>query len=76
MTFEDAKLKAAASKETKLRKRLDVRLTEMRKEIESDERFRYPSANIRTNAPLALIQVELKAKHETIVKILGLIDVL
>ena len=31
-------------------------------EIEKDERLSYPDANVFVNAPLALIQVELKNK--------------
>lgn len=31
-------------------------------EVEADDRYHYKSANIQTNAPLALIQVDLKAK--------------
>ena len=34
------------------------------KRIEDDDRFHYEPANILANAPLALIQVAMKAKHE------------
>lgn len=30
--------------------------------IKADERFNYPPANIEINAPLALIQVDMKAQ--------------
>jgi len=32
------------------------------KEIESDPRYNYPPALVQINAPLALIQVEMKAE--------------
>lgn len=32
------------------------------KEVESDECLGYPSAQIQINAPLALVQVDLKAR--------------
>lgn len=32
-------------------------------EIAKDERFRYKPADVSVNAPLALIQVDLKARH-------------
>lgn len=32
-------------------------------DIEADERFGYPPAKVEVNAPLALIQVQLKAEH-------------
>lgn len=34
--------------------------------IEADERFDYPPAQVDINAPLALIQVDLKARHNTL----------
>jgi len=40
-------------------------------EIEADERFHYPPANVLVNAPLALIQVELKAQHEVLTWLLN-----
>lgn len=40
-------------------------------EIEADERFHYKAANVLVNAPLALIQVELKARHEVLTWMLG-----
>lgn len=35
-------------------------------EIMQDERLHYPPANVKVNAPLALIQVDLKAKLATL----------
>lgn len=32
------------------------------KELQEDERLKYPTATIGTNAPLALIQLEFEAK--------------
>jgi len=32
-------------------------------EIDKDERFHYPPAQVQVNAPLALIQVSMKARH-------------
>lgn len=40
--------------------------------IEADERFGYPPANVQTNAVLALIQVELKARHQALLQMLTL----
>ena len=34
--------------------------------IEADERFHYEPANIDTNAPLALIQVTMKTRFDTL----------
>lgn len=39
-------------------------------EIESDERFSYPPASLFSNAPLALIQTELKTRHKMLKEIL------
>lgn len=39
--------------------------------IESDERYRYPPADVFSNAPLALIQVELKATVDALRWALG-----
>lgn len=36
------------------------------KKIESDERLSYPTATIVENAPLALIQLELEMKRDTL----------
>lgn len=36
------------------------------KKILADERLSYPSANIQINAPLALIQLELETKRDTL----------
>lgn len=36
------------------------------KEITSDERYNYPPATIQTNAPLALIQLEMETKVTTL----------
>lgn len=35
-------------------------------ELETDERLRYPSATVDINAPLALVQLELEAKVNTL----------
>ena len=40
-------------------------------EVENDERFHYPPAQVFSNAPLALIQVELKARRRTAMAILA-----
>ncbi len=40
-------------------------------ELESDERVGYPAANMFSNAPLALIQVELKAQIDALKWVLG-----
>jgi len=42
------------------------------KQIEADERFHYPPANVLINAPLALIQVDLHAQHQTLTWVLSL----
>jgi hypothetical protein len=34
--------------------------------LEADERYSYPPAQVQINAPLALIQVELEAKVQTL----------
>lgn len=40
-------------------------------EIESDERFSYPSASMFSNAPLAIIQTDLKSRHKVLTDILN-----
>ena len=40
------------------------------KKIEADERFKYPPATVFSNAPLALIQVELKSRHRVLTQVL------
>lgn len=40
--------------------------------IESDERLYYPAAKVQVNAPLALEQVALKARAQTLRWVLGL----
>lgn len=39
--------------------------------VESDERYNYPPADVFSNAPLALIQVEMKATVDTLKWMLG-----
>ncbi len=34
--------------------------------IEKDNRFNYPKSNVQVNAPLALIQVDLTARHRAL----------
>lgn len=49
-----------------IEKAITNKLEERLKEIESDERLSYADANILINAPLALIQLELKTKRDTL----------
>lgn len=42
----------------------EVEIKKKLKKILSDERLKYPSANIQINAPLALIQLELETKRD------------
>ena len=42
-------------------------------EIVSDERLSYPTATIVENAPLALIQLELSTKRDTLLWVLKII---
>jgi hypothetical protein len=41
------------------------------KKVEADERLSYPCATIQVNAPLALIQLGLETKRDTLKWILG-----
>jgi hypothetical protein len=41
-------------------------------ELKSDERLYYPSADIQTNAPLALTQLSLEAQINSLEWVLGL----
>lgn len=41
--------------------------------IEADERFHYEPAHVQINAPLALIQVGMKARHATLTKMKALL---
>ena len=41
-------------------------------EIKEDERLSYPSANVFTNAPLAIIQIGLATELQTLEKVLGI----
>lgn len=43
-------------------------------EIEKDKRFNYTPASVLINAPLAIIQVGLKTKHNTYSEILNIIN--
>lgn len=45
------------------------------KKIEGDQRFHYPPAQIQINAPLALIQIQLKARHDALEECLKKIEV-
>ncbi len=47
------------------------RMEKWLKEIESDERLHYKSADIYTNAPLALEQLALETKSDVLRHILG-----
>jgi len=40
--------------------------------LEADERIDYPSAEVETNAPLALIQVSLRSQANVIRELLGM----
>lgn len=47
---------------------------EIRSEIDKinkDERFHYPIANVFSNSPLALIQLEMETKYDTLHWVLG-----
>lgn len=44
----------------------------MLKEVEADERLHYEPALVQVNAPLALIQVELATRANTLRDVLGL----
>lgn len=43
-------------------------------DIEADERFHYKDADAWTNAPLALIQTHMKARHGAFTETLDLCD--
>jgi len=49
-----------------------MQVLEKLKEIMSDERLWYPSATIDTNAVLALVQVDLRAKADILCWVLGI----
>lgn len=55
-------------------KELKKKIEEAIKEIESDERYNYPPANVFVNAPLALIQIEMKGRVTAFKQALLLID--
>jgi len=42
------------------------KIKEEMEQLQADERLSYPPALVQVNAPLALIQVELKAKLKTL----------
>lgn len=44
----------------------EKKIKEKLEELKKDERVNYPPANVFSNAPLALIQVELDAKIKTL----------
>jgi hypothetical protein len=46
-------------------------IKEQIREIEDDKRMSYPTANIKINAPLALIQLSLGTKLDTLKWVLG-----
>ena len=43
-------------------------------EIESDPRWSYKDATVQTNAPLALIQVGMKSRHQALTEILNQVN--
>ena len=43
-------------------------------EIENNTRFHYSPASVLINAPLAIIQIGLKTKHQTYSEILNIIN--
>ena len=47
-------------------------IKELLYKLQSDERLSYPSADVWTNAPLALIQVELESKVNILKWVLGI----
>lgn len=42
--------------------------------VESDERFHYKPALVQVNAPLALIQIQLKTRHMALTECLKRLD--
>mgnify|MGYP000238057724 CR=1 FL=1 len=42
--------------------------------IEKDDRFHYKKADIQINAPLALIQVDLVARHRALTDVLNYVE--
>ena len=60
----------AKQSSTAIREEIDSRIQEHK----SDERLSYPDANVMINAPLALIQVDLKARVSELDKLLKWIE--
>jgi hypothetical protein len=44
----------------------EEQIKERIKEVDADERLHYPSASVFVNAPLALIQIELAIRLQTL----------
>ena len=57
-----------------MRKEIILRIKEEIAEIEADERYSYPPADVFINAPLALIQVELKARRNAFKTVLEMLE--
>ena len=53
---------------TKSRRKIESKIAEIR----ADARYNYPAANVFSNAPLALIQVEMKAQVRILEWVLGI----
>ena len=69
-TICKACLKTVQAPKDPLREEIDRRIQEHK----SDERLSYPDANVMINAPLALIQVDLKARVSELDKLLKWIE--
>ena len=52
----------------KSRRKIESKIAEIR----ADARYTYPTANVFSNAPLALIQVEMKAQVRILEWVLGI----
>jgi len=75
LTEDDTEFKSLVrilnKKDRRLSPELEAELLQKREEILKDERLSYKTAIIQTNAPLALIQLSMAVKLETIESVLG-----
>ena len=55
-------------------KSIQNKLMDIIAEVEGDERHHYPPADVRINAPLALIQVDLAARKRTALEVMKVIN--
>ena len=51
--------------------RTEAEVRALLKEVTADERLGYPPATVEINAPLALVQLELETKRDTLKWVLG-----